>query len=290
MSETEKEKELEELRKRCEDLERQQRASERERKQLAEDNSALREAAGGREAPPAAAGGISAGAGASAAGGAADEARPSGSLGEGMQDFGGFARDSTFLRRVMGSDKSPPKFPPPAGQLAWLRAMRDAFVLAGLDHTLTEDPTVGPVCVINCLDRSTLLARHTVNIVDDHTRAYALLSEAVAGSDVAERLMSCATVAEAWEALQSWVLPTTEAQKLLLEAELNNISLRDDSDPKYFFAEMDKLAYRLRVAGIVKTPQQLVSIALRRLPAKYDVQKAILRDKPNVTRKQVEDM
>ena len=53
---------------------------------------------------------------------------------------------------------------------------------------------------------------------------------------------------------------------------------------------MDKVAYRLRLAGIVKTPQQLVSIALRRLPAKYDVQKAILRDKPNVTRKQVEDM
>ena len=147
MSETEKEKELEELRKRCEDLERQQRASERERKQLAENNSALREAAGGREAPPAAAaGGISAGAGASAAGGAADEARPSGSLGEGMQGFGGHARDSTFLRRVMGSDKPPPKFPSPAGPLAWLRAMRDAFVLAGLDHTLTEDPTIG-ACV-----------------------------------------------------------------------------------------------------------------------------------------------
>ena len=34
MSETEKEKELEELRKRCEDLERQQRAAERERSSL----------------------------------------------------------------------------------------------------------------------------------------------------------------------------------------------------------------------------------------------------------------
>ncbi|CAM9269824.1 unnamed protein product, partial [Hapterophycus canaliculatus] len=103
------------------------------------------------------------------------------------------------------------------------------------------------------------------------------------------RLASCATVAEAWSALKSWVLPTTRAEKRLLEMELNNVQYDQGEPPKMFFARIDTIVNTLRLVGVEKTPKEVLSVMIDQLPEEYAIQKAILREKPNITRRQVEE-
>ncbi|CAN0383161.1 unnamed protein product, partial [Hapterophycus canaliculatus] len=102
-------------------------------------------------------------------------------------------------------------------------------------------------------------------------------------------LVSCATVAEAWSAMKSWVLATIRAEKRLFEMELNNVQYDQGEPPKMFFARIDTVVNTLRLVGVEKTPKEDLSVVIDRFPEEYAIQKAILREKPNVTRRQVEE-
>ena len=103
-----------------------------------------------------------------------------------------------------------------------------------------------------------------------------------------ERLVSCTTVAEAWDALQSWVLPITSAEKSLLEAKLANVQYPPGGHPKMFFARIDSVLNKLRLVGVTKTEQQIIDVLMDRLPDRFRMEKVVLRAHPHLTRKFVE--
>ncbi|CAN0359394.1 unnamed protein product, partial [Hapterophycus canaliculatus] len=75
-------------------------------------------------------------------------------------------------------------------------------------------------------------------------------------------LVSCATAVEAWSALKSWVLPTTRAEKRLLEMELDNVRCDQVEPPNIFFARIDTIVNTLRLVGVEKTPEEVLSIMI----------------------------
>ncbi|CAM9120892.1 unnamed protein product, partial [Hapterophycus canaliculatus] len=125
-------------------------------------------------------------------------------------------------------------------------------------------------------------------IVNDHARAWEIIRISVAGTDLQERLVSCETVAEAWEVLQSWVLPASSAEKALLEAELANVEYPTGAHPKLFFAKIDTIVNKLRLVGEEKTQEQIIAVIMDRLPSLFRMEKAILTHTKPLTRKYVE--
>ena len=150
---------------------------------------------------------------------------------------GGFG-DLSLLRRLVGGNvySRPSRIPrDPEKQAAWLRGLHLFLANEGLEQTLTLDAATRPVCVISS-SRSLLLSRHSKNVVDDHARAWNFIYTSVAGSMLQERLVACSTVAEAWSAIRTWVLPTTFAEQSLLEAELANVQYPPGGHPKKMFS------------------------------------------------------
>ena len=201
------------------------------------DNSSddLRTAAAGDQpsvaTSSAATGGPSAGGGTP---GVAGGAAPGSKRGEGMA-----SGDLSLLRRLLGGNSysRPPHIPrDPEKQVAWYRQMLHWLTNEGLEDTLTVDAVTGPVCVISS-SRAVLLSQHPEKVVDDHFRSWDFIFSSVTGSLLQERLVSCTTVAEAWDALQSWVLPITSAEKSLLEAELANVQYPPRRTPRAVFRE-----------------------------------------------------
>ncbi|CAN0447740.1 unnamed protein product, partial [Hapterophycus canaliculatus] len=71
--------------------------------------------------------------------------------------------------------------------------------------------------------------------------------------------------------------------------ELNNVQCEQGEPPKMFFARIDTIVNTLRLVGVGKTPEKVLSAMIDQLPEDYAIQKAILCEKPNVTRRQVEE-
>ncbi|CAM9192608.1 unnamed protein product, partial [Hapterophycus canaliculatus] len=184
----------------------------------------------------------------------------------------------------------PPPYPRDENKrVGWLRLMDLFLNNEELGHTLTEDARIGPVRVISS-SRDTLLHEHPGRIVQDHARAYSLISSSVAGTDLDERLQSCSTVAEAWRVLHEWVLPSTLAQKRLLKEQFNNVPFPVGGHPNAYSAKFDRLGNMLRAVGVEVTEGEKVQAMIDQLPDEYAIQKAILREKPDVSRREVEEI
>ena len=120
-------------------------------------------------------------------------------------------------------------------------------------------------------------------------KQHSLISAAVSGTDLDERLQSCSTVAEAWSVLRDWVLPCTLAQKRLLKEEFNKVSFPPATHPTVFFSRFDRLANMLNAVEVEVTEGGKVEAMITQLSDEFSVQKVILREKSHVTRKDVED-
>ena len=76
--------------------------------------------------------------------------------------------------------------------------------------------------------------------------AWACLLDATAGAAFEERVLSAVTVRNAWCQILSWTGPSSEAEKLFLERQLETVPNYGDEDPKLFFSRVDQLLTRLR--------------------------------------------
>ena len=101
-------------------------------------------------------------------------------------------------------------------------------------------------------------------------------------------MLSTATVRDAWCQILSWTGPSSEAEKLFLERQLETVPNYGDEDPKRFFSRVDQLLTRLRSADIHKTERQVVNILVRNLSDHYEIEKRSRLDSPFLRRQDVE--
>ena len=154
----------------------------------------------------------------------------------------------------------------------------------GLGYTL--DHAASPVPVKG--DQRDLISRYGEQPVQQAQAAWACLLDATAGAAFEERVLSAVTVRDAWCQILSWTGPSSEAEKLFLERQLETVSNYGDEDPKLFFSRVDQLLTRLRSVNVHKTEQQIVHILVRNLSDHYEIEKRSRLDSPFLRRQDVE--
>ena len=184
-----------------------------------------------------------------------------------------------------GKNRPVPKFPRNKDEAAmWhlrFRAHLDGMGLGyTLDHAATPVPVKG--------DQRDLILRYGEQPVQHAQAAWACLLDATAGAAFEERVLSAVTVRDAWCQIMSWTGPSSEAEKLFLERQLETAPNYGDEDPKLFFSRVDQLLTRLRSADIHKTERQIVNILVRNLSDHYEIEKRSRLDSPLLRRQDVE--
>ena len=181
------------------------------------------------------------------------------------------------LIRLHYSTRSPPKLPnDPAKILSWIRRFEIFLGSENSTHILTTIASTGPVDVISCNDRFFFERMHGVQTVRDNWKVWQYLLEATCNTDIEEKLAACMSVLEAWVVVTEWTLPVSEAEKIILVQQLENVTMYPDEDPKTFFTRVDKLVNMMRRVGITKTEEQIVHIIVRQLSDEYIVQQTII--------------
>ena len=101
-------------------------------------------------------------------------------------------------------------------------------------------------------------------------------------------MRSAVTVRDAWCQILNWTGPSSEAEILFLERQLETVPNYGDEDPKPFFFRVDQLFTRLRSANVHKTEKQIVNILVRNLSDHYEIEKRSRLDSPFLRRQDVE--
>ena len=146
-----------------------------------------------------------------------------------------------------------------------------------LDHTVTSVLVKG--------DQRGLISRYGEQQAQ---AAWACLLDATAGAGFEERVLSAVTVRDAWCQILNWTGPSSEAETLFLESQLETVPNYGDEDPKLFFSRVDQLLTRLRSVNAHKTEQQIVHILVRNLSDHYEIEKRSRLDSPFLRRQDVE--
>ena len=133
-----------------------------------------------------------------------------------------------------GKNRPVPKFPKNEDEAAmWHLRFRAHLDGMGLGYTLDHAAT--PVSVKG--DQRDLILRYGEQPVQHAQAAWACLLDATAGAAFEERVLSAVTVRDAWCQILSWTRPSSEAEKLFLERQLETVPNYGDEDPKLFFRE-----------------------------------------------------
>ena len=154
----------------------------------------------------------------------------------------------------------------------------------GLGYTL--DHAVTPVSVKG--DQRGLISRYGEQPVQQAQAAWACLLDATAGAAFEERVLSAVTARDAWCQILNWTGPSSEADKILFERQLETVPNYGDEDSKLFFSRVDQLLTRLRSVNVHKTEQQIVHILVRNLSDHYEIEKRSRLDSPFLRRQDVE--
>ena len=101
-------------------------------------------------------------------------------------------------------------------------------------------------------------------------------------------MLSAVTVRDAWCEILNWTGPSSEAETLFLERQLDTVPNYGDEDPKLFFFRVDQLLTRLRSIDVHKTEKQIVNILVRNLPDHYEIEKRSRLDSPFLLCRDVE--
>ncbi|CAM9784867.1 unnamed protein product [Ascophyllum nodosum] len=149
-----------------------------------------------------------------------------------------------------------------------------------LDHVVTPVPVKG--------DQRDLTSRYGEQPVHQAQAAWACLLDATAGAAFEERVLSAVTVRDAWCQILNWTGPSSEAEILFLERQLETVPNYGDEDSKLFFPRVDQLLTRLRLADVHKTESQIVNILVRNLSDYYEIEKRSRLDSPFLRRQDVE--
>ena len=101
-------------------------------------------------------------------------------------------------------------------------------------------------------------------------------------------MLSAVTVRDAWCQILNWTGPSSEAETLFLERQLETVPNYGDEDPKLFFSRVDQLLTRLRLVNVHKTEQQIVHILVRNVSDHYEIEKCSRLDSPFLRHQDVE--
>ena len=96
-----------------------------------------------------------------------------------------------------------------------------------LDHAVTPVPLKG--------DQRDLILRYGEQPVQQAQAAWACLLDATAGAAFEERVLSAVTVRDALYQILNWTGPSSEAEILYLERQLETVPNYGDEGPKRFF-------------------------------------------------------
>ena len=192
---------------------------------------------------------------------------------------------STAIFLGGGKNRPVPKFPENEDEAAmWHLRFRTHLDGMGLGYTLDHAATPVPVKG----DQRDLISRYGEQPVQQAQLAWACLLDATAGAAFEERVLSAVTVRDAWCQILSWTGPSSEAEKLFLERQLETVPNYGDENPKLFFSRVDQLLTRLRSADIHKTERQIVNILVRNLSDHFEIEKRSRLDSPLLRRQDVE--
>ena len=101
----------------------------------------------------------------------------------------------------------------------------------GLGYTLDHAATPVPVKE----DQRDIISRYGEQAVQQAQAAWACLLDATAGVAFEERVLSAVTVRDAWCQIMNWTGPSSEAETLFLERQLETVPNYGDEDPNLFF-------------------------------------------------------
>ena len=184
-----------------------------------------------------------------------------------------------------GRNRQVPKFPKNEDEAAmWRSRFRAHLDGMGLGYTLDHAVTLVPVKG----DQRDLISRYGEQPVQQAQAAWACLLDATAGAAFEGRVMSAVMVRDAWGQILNWTGPSSEAETLLLERQLETVRNYGDEDPKRFFSKVDQLLTRLRSINVHKTQKKIVNILVRNLSDYYKIEKRSRLDSPFLRRRDVE--
>ena len=149
-----------------------------------------------------------------------------------------------------------------------------------LDHAATPVPVKG--------DQRDSISRYGEQAVQQAHAAWACLLDATAGTAFEERVLSAVMVRDAWCQILNWTGPSSEAETLFLERQLETVPNYGDEEPKRFFFRVDQLLTLLRSVNVHKTEQKIVHILVRNLSDHYGIEKRSRLDSPFLRRQDVE--
>ena len=148
-----------------------------------------------------------------------------------------------------GKNRPVPKFPRNEDEAAmWLLRFRANLDGMGLGYTLGHAATPVPVKG----NQRDLILRYGEQPVQHAQAAWACLLDVTAGATFEERVLSVVTVRDAWYQILNWTGPSSEAETLFLERQLETVPNYGDEDPKLFLSRVDQLLTRLRSADVHK--------------------------------------
>ena len=101
-------------------------------------------------------------------------------------------------------------------------------------------------------------------------------------------MLSAVTVRDVWCQILNWTGPSSEAETLFVESQLETVPNYGDEDPKPFFSRVDQLLTRLRSVNAHRTEQQIVHILVRNLSDHSEIEKRSRLDSPFLRRQDVE--
>ena len=153
----------------------------------------------------------------------------------------------------------------------------------GLGYTLDQAVTRVPVKG----DQRDLISRYGEQPMQQAQAAWACLLDATAGAAYEERALSAVAVRGAWWQILNWTGPSSEAEILFLERQLETVPNYGDEDLKLFFSRVDQLLTRLRSVDVHKTEKQIVHILVRNLSDHYEIEKRSRLDSPFLRRQDV---
>ena len=95
-----------------------------------------------------------------------------------------------------------------------------------LDHAVTPVPAKG--------DQRDLISRYGEQPVQQAQAAWACFLDATAGAAFEKRVLSAVTVRGAWCQILNWTGPSSEAEILFLQRQLEIVPNYGDEDPTFF--------------------------------------------------------
>ena len=192
---------------------------------------------------------------------------------------------NTAKKNWGGRNRQFPKFPTNEDEATMWR-LRFRAHLDGMGLWYTLDHAVTPVPVK--WNQRDLISRYGEQPVQQAQATWACLLDATAGAAFEERVLSAVTVRDAWYQILNWTGPSSKAETLFLETQLETVRSCGDEDLQLFFSRVDQLLTRLQSIDVHKTEQQIVNIPVRNLSDHYKIEKRSRLDSPFLRRQDVE--